>query len=511
MCGIVGFIGTDAERNTAMKMKFLRQALITGVLRGEDSTGVFFSDENPKHTAGYLKQAIDGPAFVWGKDFLDYLENMKSSPYVIGHNRAATVGNVTTANAHPFQERSITLVHNGTLDRFPKPKDRDLPKRITVDSNAIAYALSYAEPDEAVSVLDGLWGAYALVWHDARDGTVNFARNYHRPLHFGWSTHADAWFFTSEEMHLRWLATRCRLGLKEVAQLDAHHLVKFTIGEKKPHVAKIPQRKSYYSGNDAGAGYGGFYYSGGKRQGLRGTKPANGGAGNGRPENSTGLSKKEQRRERAREGLLSLGLTPDDLIACMFWEHSPTSNTKKPGKRRYLSTGVSLLDTCEVECYTMPEELYQSSMADEVIMCRPVGVRELADGQVVVVVDAIKSEQMGNTVEEIEQAEERHYEEPAEETEPPGTVLYKDLGRLGQAALQPPKHENGTVWIHLPNKTTIGPSTWKRLADNGCGDCGDKPAIEDVEQVWWPTTITGQDFFVCNKCVQANMAQGDAS
>ena len=34
---------------------------------------------------------------------------------VVGHNRSATRGGITTETAHQFQEGPITIVHNGTL------------------------------------------------------------------------------------------------------------------------------------------------------------------------------------------------------------------------------------------------------------------------------------------------------------------------------------------------------------------------------------------------------------
>ena len=66
-------------------------------------------------TADWLKNAVDGYSFVNCSEYHSIASHMAKFKYMVGHNRAATMGGIDTETAHPFQEGAITLVHNGTL------------------------------------------------------------------------------------------------------------------------------------------------------------------------------------------------------------------------------------------------------------------------------------------------------------------------------------------------------------------------------------------------------------
>jgi hypothetical protein len=126
-----------------------------------------------------------------------------------GHNRAATRGEVKDANAHPFQEGHITLIHNGTLNTWHNLCGHD--SGITVDSHAIAYALSKRSWQE---VLPEINGAFALAWSDAKENKVYITTNGERPI---WYAHDDQGtiFFCSEYLFLNSALGRNNLKLKE--------------------------------------------------------------------------------------------------------------------------------------------------------------------------------------------------------------------------------------------------------------------------------------------------------
>ena len=46
MCGIIGYIAKNATTYVDVREKFIRNALIMGTIRGEDSTGVIAVDTN---------------------------------------------------------------------------------------------------------------------------------------------------------------------------------------------------------------------------------------------------------------------------------------------------------------------------------------------------------------------------------------------------------------------------------------------------------------------------------
>lgn len=224
MCGIVGFITNESKKLEGDRSKFLKQSLIIDTLRGDDSTGVFSVGHEPLFDDGsafWLKQVGTGHEFVDSEGYWQHFYDTEDYRAVVGHNRAATVGAVNTAGAHPFQVGPITLVHNGTLRSthlLPEPmhgifvsggQDKEDVK-VSVDSHAIAYNLAHHDAEDVIATLDG---AFTLVWHDARDDSMNIIRNAERPLHMAISKQQDTLYFMSEAGMLHMLGDRLKLGL----------------------------------------------------------------------------------------------------------------------------------------------------------------------------------------------------------------------------------------------------------------------------------------------------------
>jgi hypothetical protein len=211
MCGIVGFITDEKAAGAYVRKKFLINALLADVVRGDDGTGIFMvkRDAAKDEKADWAKIGADAGAFIRSNVFTERLGQGKPADMyraVIGHNRAATTGVVSTANSHPFQEGPITLVHNGTLtSMYGLPKGKSDLKDVDVDSHIITHNLATHTVEEVVAKLDG---AYALVWHDARDQSVNIIRNDKRPLHLMKVACENTLLLASEATMLEWLVTR---------------------------------------------------------------------------------------------------------------------------------------------------------------------------------------------------------------------------------------------------------------------------------------------------------------
>lgn len=253
MCGIVGCAGSiDRDLESVFK-----NLLWLDTLRGKDSTGIM--SVNKAMTLVSTAKAV-GPA----TDFLDPTVNNNLSfnygPFnrvmqsqcnvLLGHNRAATRGEVTKANAHPFKHEHITGVHNGTLTNCSNLPDN---KMFDVDSDNIFYSISEIGVKETLKKLEG---AFALVWWNHKEKTLNFARNDQRPFHFMWTKNKRSIIWASEGEMLKFVTQRQEVGLYKENGVSLFftkplHHYKFKIESGQPveitEVEKFEEAPKHYS------------------------------------------------------------------------------------------------------------------------------------------------------------------------------------------------------------------------------------------------------------------------
>lgn len=195
MCGIFaisdmhpgGFTTNDAK-------KIIPGLSLLSSLRGIDSTGMIGLTSSGKidtyKTLGstYRFMAHD----VW-EEFSKRIEQRYN--IVIGHNRSATIGRIIVENAHPFQHKHITMVHNGTLRNH-----NSLAKKYGVEHGTDSEFLCWLIAEEGIEkALKEITGAYAIIYHDATDNTMKFIRNTERPLSFGVNSYLDRLVIASEK------------------------------------------------------------------------------------------------------------------------------------------------------------------------------------------------------------------------------------------------------------------------------------------------------------------------
>jgi predicted glutamine amidotransferase len=191
MCGIVGYIG----KHTIDAEKAFQDMLRVDVVRGADSTGVAFCNNNGA-SAIVKFPALPDDLFctkpfskAWSKSWDCY----------IGHNRFATQGDITVENAHPFRHGHIIGVHNGTL----RGKFRlDDANKFEVDSEALIYNIAKNGIEKTWNMTDG---AAAVVYWNSKDKSLNFIRNSERPLLFARNEDASGIYFASEA----WMIGAC--------------------------------------------------------------------------------------------------------------------------------------------------------------------------------------------------------------------------------------------------------------------------------------------------------------
>lgn len=257
MCGIVGYI---TGSNKLDYEKYFKQALVTDVIRGFDSTGIIVGTPTD---VSFIKKAVNAIDFLDMKPVEPMINRAPSGRpvFMIGHNRAATVGKVNSNNAHPFEQGTLTGVHNGTLRRYNRlERDRDFG----TDSECLYYNMSRNPVEQVLSDIDG---AYTLVWHDSADNTVNIVRNDDRPLWIGKVAEQDTVLYASESGMLRWLASRNGIKLEAVMQPQVNVQLKFHMDAKEvatPEYIELKVVDNYpvvhqpsYNGGYASGGYGG--------------------------------------------------------------------------------------------------------------------------------------------------------------------------------------------------------------------------------------------------------------
>lgn len=212
MCGIVGcagFIGTKEE-------KMFKQMLQLDVLRGKDSTGVAAVD-----TKGEVHVAKE----AWlPQDFLEsrgckeiFKKNLK---VLIGHNRAATVGAVNKAGAHPFEFDNIVGVHNGTTSKYLF-KGHD---KFAVDSEALYW---HANNRGIADAWLNVSGAASLAFFDKQANKLALLRNKERPMEVVFSKDKKTMFFASEAWMLAVAAARSNVEIGKIEPTAVNHLYTF--------------------------------------------------------------------------------------------------------------------------------------------------------------------------------------------------------------------------------------------------------------------------------------------
>lgn len=190
MCGHVGIAGKLEFKDEAT----VKRLLIYDYFRGPDSTGI--AVVNKDGTEAKVVKIASHPLDLFDmQKFKSALSGYQSSVFM-GHNRAATRGAVNAVGAHPFEFDHIVGCHNGTLSPAShRELENALGGKFDVDSQAIFAAIAKFGIKKTVPTLQGAW---ALVWFDFKEKTLNFLRNKERPFWYAYSKEFDHIFWASE-------------------------------------------------------------------------------------------------------------------------------------------------------------------------------------------------------------------------------------------------------------------------------------------------------------------------
>ena len=189
MCGLIGAAG---DLTHTVRTQIFKDMMDVCQVRGRDSTGVIKVDKNLDYT--WVKQVGPPNVLYDSRTYENAIERGVDSSILIAHTRHKTVGDVSIKNAHPFDfdEQGICGVHNGTLQQTHRLDGYTYQK---VDSEILYNHLALNGPEETFNKTEGAW---ACVWWNDREKTLNFIRNDQRPLWFTWSEDMKMMFWASE-------------------------------------------------------------------------------------------------------------------------------------------------------------------------------------------------------------------------------------------------------------------------------------------------------------------------
>ena len=188
MCGIVGVAGEVGGKEEGV----FKCLLEIDTIRGPHSTGILGVDARGQTS---VVKKVGTPWDLYEYKAFDEIFR-KRLTVLLGHNRRATKGKINSVNAHPFEHDHITGVHNGTLRNQSLLIDH---QKFEVDSDNIFHSMSMIGVDDTVK---SLCGAFALVWYDSEQETMNFVRNTERPLYICMSENRKTIFWASESWML---------------------------------------------------------------------------------------------------------------------------------------------------------------------------------------------------------------------------------------------------------------------------------------------------------------------
>lgn len=232
----------------------LSNLAILSSLRGLDSTGVSILSKRKGRFMYDIAKSIYSPGeWIQTKQGRACFESGNGTVSMIGHCRAATIGEITHENAHPFLAGDIIGAHNGTIHSFGQGGKTDSQVLFeTINKHGIDDTIQNKVPH----------GAYALTWYNVNDGTLNFLRNNERTLFYCISD-TQTLFWASEASFLDLALSRNNIKRsKEIEAFDVDTLYSIPFGsmnitkrevKKKPFfMQQVEKAKSRFKTKEPG-------------------------------------------------------------------------------------------------------------------------------------------------------------------------------------------------------------------------------------------------------------------
>lgn len=224
MCGVAGVL---SDPLSTQEVDAFKDLMIFSTVRGWEGAGVATMRSGPKtnHTRIW-KQTCTGAYLVCQKGFEEVVKHPLK--LLMGHCRWPTRGENKPEFCHPFREGHIIGMHNGTMHKI----NNQYPSYQDSDSNFLFKEMS---KDGIEPVIKHSSGAYALIWVDENQRTLNFLRNHDRPLFFARHTTYNTVMWASEPGFLQAVIGRRWHGSTEwsIEMLPVNTLRSFALKDVK--------------------------------------------------------------------------------------------------------------------------------------------------------------------------------------------------------------------------------------------------------------------------------------
>lgn len=224
MCGIVGVASYNVNRQGR---EVFEDLMLVSNLRGRWGAGICVVGEKKMMTYKTEWSGIDACDI---KGYNDHIRDDKVH-VLLGHTRWPTKGGGGVANAHPHSFANVTGVHNGTLGKVAGKNVKDHES----DSKAFYADVSAVGFDKAFA---NIMGAFAFVFIDHKEETLNFIRNGQRPLAIAkvnWGKPGQALVWASEKEMIEFILKRKNITDYSIEELPVSELwsipVGFTVGQ----------------------------------------------------------------------------------------------------------------------------------------------------------------------------------------------------------------------------------------------------------------------------------------
>jgi len=239
MCGHVGMAGDVYS----VDLEVFRQLLWVDAIRGFHGTGAAVVSGGGKVTINKV-QGSTMRLFCEA----DFHKSLTCTDRVfIGHNRHATVGSHEAENSHPFEFSHIVGAHNGTLNGRSRHKLPDFNKFGT-DSEALYHNINEFGIEEVIPEIEGAW---ALVWYNKAEHTINFLRNTERPLCYCFNDKGTMMYWASEGWMLKGILEKnnIKIGSQGILSIKPDTWIRFDIprGNKAFQLPFVQELKGWVS------------------------------------------------------------------------------------------------------------------------------------------------------------------------------------------------------------------------------------------------------------------------